>query len=69
MLGAVELMLLMENEKSSTTDHDARKGAMEEERPEPDSTGAPGLDANGLPNDDTAIAQDAVGARQDGTQG
>ena len=69
MLWAVELQLPMENEKSSTTDHDARKGAMEEERPEPDSAGAPGLDGNGLPNDDTAIAQDAVGARQDGTQG
>lgn len=59
----------MENEKSSTTDHDARKGAMEEERPEPNGPGAPGLDGNGLPNDETAIAQDAVGARQDRTQG
>jgi hypothetical protein len=59
----------MENAKSSTTDHDARKGAMEEERPGPNGSDAPGLDSNGLPNDETAIAQDAVGARQDGTQG
>ena len=59
----------MENAKSSTADHDGRKGAMEEERPDPDGPGAPGLDDDGLPNDHTAIAQDAVGARQDGTQG
>jgi hypothetical protein len=54
---------------SSTADHDAHKGAMEEERPHSDAPGAPGLDADGLPNDATAIAQDALGARQDGTQG
>ena len=59
----------MENMNSSTADHDIRKGATEEERPEPDCPGAPGLDGNGLPNDETAIAQDAVGARQDNTQG
>ena len=59
----------MENAQSSTADHDGRKGAMEEERPEANGAGAPGLDGNGMPNDDTAIAQDAVGARQDGTQG
>ena len=43
---------------------------MEEERPHAaEESGAPGLDGNGLPNDTTAIAQDAVGAREDGTQG
>jgi hypothetical protein len=59
----------MENANSSSTDQDARKGAMEEERPHAEESGAPGLDGNGLPNDTTAIAQDAVGAREDGTQG
>ena len=59
----------METTNSSSTDHDARKGAMEDERPHAQESGAPGLDANGLPNDTTAIAQDAVGAREDGTQG
>ena len=42
---------------------------MEEERPHSDGDGSPGLDGEGLPNDATAIAQDAVGAREDGTQG
>ena len=59
----------METTNSSSTDHDARKGATEDERPHEEQSGAPGLDGNGLPNDATAIAQDAVGAREDGTQG
>ena len=59
----------METMNSSSTDHDARKGAMEEDRPHAHESGAPGLDGDGLPNDPTAIAQDAVGAREDGTQG
>ena len=59
----------METTNSSSTDQDVRKGAMEDERPHAQDSGAPGLDANGLPNDATAIAQDAVGARADGTQG
>lgn len=42
---------------------------MEDERPLSEGPGAPGLDGEGLPNDATAIAQDAVGAREDGTQG
>ena len=42
---------------------------MEEERPHCDGRGSPGLDEEGLPNDATAIAQDALGAREDGTQG
>jgi len=49
-------------------DADIHKGAMEDERPS-STTNAPGLDADGLPNDETAIAEDAVGARADGTQG
>ena len=62
-------MLPMETMNSSSTDQDARTGAIEEERPGGQDSGAPGLDGNGLPNDAIAIAQDAVGAREDGTQG
>ena len=50
-------------------DQDSQKGAIEEERPGPERADAPGLDENGLPNDPTAIAQDAVGARDDKSQG
>lgn len=49
-------------------DPDGRKGAMEDERPSA-TTNAPGLDGDGLPNDETAIAEDALGAREDGSQG
>jgi hypothetical protein len=49
-------------------DADIHKGAMEDERP-PASTNAPGLDDDGLPCDETAIAEDALGARADGSQG
>jgi hypothetical protein len=49
-------------------DHDIHKGAMEDERPS-ETTNAPALDDDGLPNDETAITQDALGAREDKTQG
>jgi hypothetical protein len=52
----------------STRDHDVHKGATEDEHPCV-STNAPGLDDEGLPNDETAIAEDAIGARADGSQG
>ena len=41
---------------------------MEDGRPS-ETTNAPGLDDEGLPNDETAIAQDAIGAREDGSEG
>lgn len=50
-------------------DQDIHKGAMEEDRPIPDRTNTPALDSNGLPNDETAIAQDALGAEADQSQG
>ncbi len=50
-------------------DQDIHKGAMEEDRPGPELTHAPALDGNGLPNDATAIAQDALGAAVDQSQG
>ena len=49
-------------------DADVHKGAIEDERPSA-TTNAPGLDDDGLPNDETAIAEDAIGARADGSQG
>jgi len=49
-------------------DHDIRKGATEDGT-QSGTTNAPGLDADGMPNDDTAIAEDAIGARADGSQG
>jgi hypothetical protein len=55
---------------NSTTsrDQDTHKGAIEDGRPN-EGTNAPALDENGLPNDDTAIAQDALGANEDQSQG
>jgi hypothetical protein len=53
---------------STSRDHDIHKGAFEDGRPCP-TTNAPGLDDDGLPNDETAIAQNALGAREDGSQG
>ena len=50
-------------------DQDIHKGAMEEDRLISDQTNAPALDGNGLPNDETAIAQDALGAEADQSQG
>ena len=50
-------------------DNDVHKGAMEEDRPGPERSDAPGLDENGLPDDATAIAQDALGATADNSQG
>jgi hypothetical protein len=49
-------------------DHDLSKGAIEDERPS-EGTNAPGLDNEGMPNDERAITEDALGARSDGTQG
>lgn len=53
---------------SMSRDHDIRKGATEDGYPST-TTNAPGLDADGLPDDQTAIAADALGARVDGSQG
>jgi hypothetical protein len=52
----------------TSRDQDIHKGALEDGRPSA-TTNAPGLDDEGLPNDETAIAQDALGAREDGSQG
>jgi len=52
----------------SPADADVRKGAVENVD-SCDESNAPGLDDDGLPNDDIAIAEDAIGAREDGSQG
>jgi hypothetical protein len=52
----------------TSRDQDIHKGAIEDGRPS-GTTNAPALDDDGLPNDETAIAQDALGAREDGSQG
>ena len=52
----------------SSPDGDMHKGAIEDDRPWTNSN-APGLDDDGLPNDEIAIAEDAIGARADGSQG
>jgi hypothetical protein len=52
----------------TSRDHDVHKGATEDSRPTT-TTNAPGLDDEGMPNDELAIAQDALGARVDGSQG
>jgi hypothetical protein len=52
----------------TSRDHDIHKGAIEDGCPSA-TTNAPGLDDDGLPNDETAIAGNALGAREDGSQG
>jgi len=54
--------------RGTSRDHDLHKGAIEDEHPCA-NTNAPGLDDDGLPNDEVAIAEDAFGARADGSQG
>ena len=53
---------------ATSRDQDLRKGVVEDGRPS-GTTNAPGLDGNGLPDDETAIAEDALGAREDRSQG
>jgi hypothetical protein len=54
--------------QATSRDHDIHKGAMEDLGPN-SATNAPGLDDDGLPNDETGIASGALSAREDGTQG
>ena len=57
-----------ETRNLTSRDHDFRKGAIEDGGPTA-ATNAPGLDDDGLPNDEKAIAEQALGAREDGSQG
>ena len=53
---------------ATSRDNDIHKGAIEDGQPS-ERMNAPALDENGLPNDDTAIAQDALGANEDQSEG
>ena len=59
----------MDNSTQSMADNDIHKGAKEDDRPGPGRSSHPGLDKNGRPNDPIAIAQDALGAQEDKSQG
>ncbi len=53
-------------------DPDAGKGAVEGDRPDDvqqSNRNGTGLDRNGLPNDQVAIAEDVIGAQEDKSQG
>ena len=53
-------------------DQDGHKGAIEGDRPADEQQGNPhgdGVDANGLPNDPIATAEDKEGAQADETTG
>jgi len=57
---------------ASTNDQDIHKGAIEGDRPTDEQMGNPhgdGIDENGLPNDEIATAQDALGAVEDESEG
>ena len=50
-------------------DSDLHKGAVEAPDAQGNANAQGGLDENGLPNDEVAIAQDVLGANEDETQG
>jgi hypothetical protein len=53
-------------------DPDLEKGAVEGPATDQQLQGnenAPGLDENGMPNDEVAIAQDVIGANEDESEG
>jgi hypothetical protein len=72
MAGSEAVAPLRVNEPHYTArtsrDHDIHKGVLEDGQPS-GATNAPGLDGNGLPNDETAIAEGVLGAREDQSQG
>jgi len=50
----------------------AKKGAVEGDRPDDEQMGNPngnGIDDQGMPNDPIATAEDAIGARNDESEG
>ena len=53
-------------------DPDSHKGAIEGDRPTDEQIGNPhgdGVNDQGLPDDPVAVAEDAIGANEDETQG
>jgi len=58
--------------KKQQDDQDIHKGAIEGDRPTDEQQGNPhgqGVDANGLPDDPVAVAEDREGANADKSQG
>jgi hypothetical protein len=56
----------------ATPDSDEHMGAVEGDRPTDTQQGnanAPGVDEQGMPNDNVAISEDVLGANLDGTEG
>jgi hypothetical protein len=68
-----ELTLLgLEGTGRGRRDPDLHRGAIEGDRPgdrQQWNRNAPGLDARGLPDDGLAMAEDAIGANEDESQG
>jgi hypothetical protein len=59
-------------EPKRPADPDVNKGAVEGPPSDEHTQGnpnAPGLNADGLPDDEVAIAEDVIGANEDGTVG
>lgn len=65
---AIMLLVIQMTQPDHERDQDIHKGVMEDGCPS-EETNAPALDDEGLPNDETAIAEDRLGAEADGTQG
>ena len=58
--------------KKQQDDPDVHKGAIEGDRPTDEQTGnpnGPGVNAEGMPDDPVATAEDVVGANEDESQG
>jgi hypothetical protein len=68
----VEEPLMPQPSPGTHKDPDIHKGAVEGDRPTDEQIGNPhgdGIDEEGLPDDPIAIAEDAIGANEDETQG
>jgi hypothetical protein len=62
----------MPQHPTPTDDADAQKGAVEGDRPDQPQHAnphGPGVNADGLPNDPVAVAEDSLGANEDESQG
>jgi hypothetical protein len=70
--GSEETTMTAQSSQHQLADPAAHKGAIEGDRPTDEQIGNPhgeGIDANGLPNDPIATAEDELGANEDQSQG
>jgi hypothetical protein len=68
----MDLMRDVDKDKTDVAAEDAAKGAVEGDRPDEAQQGNPhgtGLNKEGLPEDQTAICEDVIGANVDQSQG